>query len=220
MRVAGRDLSGVRVALIVALGGLAIALAGVLSGSPPSVARANAPLADFTKLDTIVSSTRVCQGGEVLPRDVTAVRISLEALIGPPLTLTASSGTRVLTGGRRGAGWSTGSVTIPVRPVTRTQSHVTVCAQVAEPHEPVNVDGVSTSPARSAREGSHHAVGGRLMIEYLRPGDTSWWSRAESVARRMGLGRAGAGTWIALLAAAVMLTLTTLMSWLLVRELA
>jgi hypothetical protein len=211
-------MGSVRIALVLALALVAIALGVVLSGSPPILTRA-APLADFTKLSGAGGPVRLCQGGEVLPRGTSAVRISLEALIGPPVALTASSGGHVLAAGRRGAGWSTGSVTIPVRPLAGSYSNVTVCAQLGQPRkQPVNVDGIPTSPAQAAHAGTQSA-GGRMIVEYLRPSDTSWWSLVRSVARRMGLGHAIHGAWVALLVAAMMGVLAGLMSWVLVREL-
>jgi hypothetical protein len=212
-------MGSVRIALVLALALVAVALGVVLSGSPPTVTRA-APLADFTKLSGAGGPVRLCQGGEVLPRGSSAVRISLEALIGPPVALTASSGGHVLATGRRGAGWSTGSVTIPVRPLARSYSNVTVCAQLGQPRkQPVNVDGIPTPPAQATHASTGQSAGGRMIVEYLRPGDTSWWSLVRSVARRMGLGHAFDGAWVALLAAAMMAALAALMSWVLVREL-
>jgi hypothetical protein len=212
-------MSGVRIALIVALGGVAIALLVVMSGSPPTLTRASAPLAGYTELNTIAAPARLCQGDEVLPAGTTAVRISLEALIGPSVTLAASADGHLLTSGRRATGWSNGSVTIPVAPLTRSYSHVTICAQIARPRKPLGVDGVRTAPAVAARDAAGQPVAGRLLVEYLRPGKTSWWSLVRSVARRMGLGHAWGGTGIALLAAAMMAALATLMSWVLLREL-
>src|SRR6202043_813748 len=58
-------------------------------------------------------------------------------------------------------------------------------------------------------------TGGRapmFRVEYLRPGHSSWWSLASSVARRMGLGHAAAGTWIVFLLIALMITVVTLAS--------
>ncbi len=53
-----------------------------------------------------------------------------------------------------------------------------------------------------------------LRIEYLRPGPGSWWSLASAVARRMGLGRAPSGTWVALLPLALMSVAVALAAWL------
>jgi len=57
------------------------------------------------------------------------------------------------------------------------------------------------------------------MIEYLRPGESSWWSLATSVARRMGLGRAETGTWVALLAILLMVAVGGAMSRVILKEL-
>ena len=46
-----------------------------------------------------------------------------------------------------------------------------------------------------------------FRVEYLRAGHGSWWSRASSVARHMGLGHAASGTWIVFLLIALMITI-------------
>ena len=211
---------GVWATLVVALAAFVSTLAVVLlSNSPPVVIRANAPLSDFVGLNEFVGSERLCQGDEVLPRGTTAIRMSLEALIGPPVSLTASVDARVLTRGQHGAGWSSGSVTVPVAPLRRTYSRVTICATIAEPREPIELDGVASSRARAVHASNHQTAAGRMMVEYLRPGRVSWWSRVQSVARGMGLGRAGGGAWIAILAAAMMVAVTAIASSLLIKEL-
>jgi hypothetical protein len=209
---------GVRVALIVALGLVAIVLAAVLSGSPPSVARETAPFADARTLAQLGSGDEVCQGGEVLPRGTSAIRVWLEAVIGPPLALTARAGGRVLTGGRRGAGWSTGSVTIPVRPVLRASSGVTICVHLGRAREPVRVRGVGSSARDAAHDGAGERLPGRVLIEDLRSGEDSWWSLASLVAGRMGLGHAVGGPWTALLALGLAAAMVAVTSWLLLRE--
>jgi hypothetical protein len=210
----------VKIALILALALVAIALAGVLSGSPPAVTRAKAPMADANTVGRLTGGDEVCQGGEVVPRGTTAMRVWLEAVVGPPLTLTARSGSRVLTSGARGAGWSTGSVTIPVRPLARTRSDVTVCVGVGQAREPVRVRGIAGPPRYAAYDAGHEPLAGRVLIEYLRPGGRSWWSLARSVVRRMGLGHALGGAWVALLALAIVAAMVAAASWLVLRELA
>ncbi len=59
---------------------------------------------------------------------------------------------------------------------------------------------------------------GRIAVEYVRAGSSSWWSLVPSVARRMGLGRAWAGTWVAAMVALLMVTGIVLASWLTLRE--
>jgi len=62
-------------------------------------------------------------------------------------------------------------------------------------------------------------LGGRMWIEYLRPGDRSWASLIPSIVRAIGLGRADPGTWIALLALSLMATVAALASCVAFREL-
>ncbi len=214
-----------RVALAAGLTLTAIAIGVVLSRSPPAVTRST-PMTAAVGFGTSALGARICQSGEVLPRSTTAIRVWLEAVIGPPVSVEASSGSHLLTRGTRGPGWTTGSVTIPVRTVTRTVSHVTVCVNVGRPREPIGLHGVRTATAvaafdrqgplpRTARAPPRYREGplpGRIVIEYLRPGNSSWWSLATSVARRMGLGRAASGTWIAVLAIVLMLALAVVMS--------
>jgi len=208
---------GVRVALIVALGLVAIAVGVLLSGSPPSVTRANAPMLDATTLGTLGGGAEICQGGELLPRETSAIRVWLEAVIGPPLTLVARSGSRVLTGGRREAGWSTGSVTIPVSPTPRTSPDVTICVRIGRTRERVGVRGVGSPPRYAAYNAGHEPSAGRVTIEYLRPGNSSWWSLARTVARHMGLGHALSGIWVSSLALAIVAAIVATMALLLVR---
>ena len=58
-----------------------------------------------------------------------------------------------------------------------------------------------------------------MWIEYLHPGTRSWLSLAGEVARHMGFGRAGAGTWVVFLALALLVAAAGLASRLLLREL-
>ena len=57
-----------------------------------------------------------------------------------------------------------------------------------------------------------------LRFEYLRPGSSSWWSLASSVAHRMGLGRSPAGTWIVFFLIAIMIAVAALASLMVLRE--
>jgi hypothetical protein len=224
-----------RLALGAGLAVVVIALALVLSGSPPAVTRSAAPIVNAFEFGRTSARSRICQAGETLPRGATAIRVWLEAVIGPRVEVKASSGGRVLARGARGPGWTAGSITIPVRPVARAASNVTVCVNVGPAREPIGLRGVRTSAtvAASDRQGPFsHAretrtstyregpLPGRVVIEYLRTGNASWWSLARSIARRMGLGHAGSGAWIPLLAIALMLAIAGVMSRLILREMA
>jgi hypothetical protein len=224
-----------RTALGAGLAVVAIALALVLSSSPPAVTRSGAPVISSYNLGRSKEPSRICQAGEVLPRDTSAIRVWLEAVIGPRVEVQAISHGRVIARGTRGPGWTSGSVTVPISPRPRQASPVTVCTSFAKPSEPVGPVGVSTGAkvaatdrqgplghagkdrAASYREGP---MSGRVVIEYLQPGKRSWWSLARTVARHMGLGHAGSGPLIPLLALALMLALAGVTTGLVLRELA
>ncbi|MGC2373393.1 MAG: hypothetical protein WA484_05930, partial [Solirubrobacteraceae bacterium] len=88
----------VSLALVAVLGvvTLAQAPARVVRSSPHGVEVVTAAVGDAA----------VCQSGEVLAAGVSAVRIWLEAEIGPPVRVQVYSRGRLLTEGRRGAGWT------------------------------------------------------------------------------------------------------------------
>ncbi len=207
---------GVRVALAVGLALMALALGLTLSGSPDVVAPAKVPahpVAIQPKLAVTRRGASVCQQGETLPRATTAIRFSLKALFGPRIAVKALAGGRIVTSGERGPGWTSGVVTVPVKRVVRTVTHAKVCLAFALSDETVDMGGERTSPARAAVAGNGQALPGRMHVEYLRAGDRSWWSLALSTARHLGLGRAWAGTWVALLVLVLAAIVTALTAW-------
>jgi hypothetical protein len=206
------------VTLVAGLALVTIALAVTLSGSPVIVARANS-IGEQKVIAETNSDVGACQAGEVLPIGTSAIRLALEAVIGPRVTVEALSGTRVLTSGSAGAGWTGGSVTVPVRPTSRTIPNVRVCFGLGSTNEYVSVIGQPTAPAVAATGREGNVLQGRIRIEYLRPDPKSWWSTAPAVARRMGLGHASAGTWIVLPLILVMGAIVAGASWLTIRNL-
>jgi hypothetical protein len=209
----------VRIALAVGLGLTAAAIGATLSGSPPSVAATNG-ISGETTIGTTRQSVSACQAGEVLPAGASAIRLAFVAEIGPPVTVTALSGKRVLAHGTRGAGWSGGVVTVPIRPrVSRTTPGVTVCFALGPTVEPLRISGENAPAALALSTPSGERLPGRMRVEYLRPGSASWASLLPSVARRMGLGHAWDGTWIVFALLGAMASGATLASWLVLREL-
>jgi hypothetical protein len=226
------------VALALGLALVAVALVLTLSGSPLVVAYTNAAPANEPLLEA-TSALGACQGGEVLSAHISAIRLTLVTAAGPRVSVTALSGGRVLTSGTVGSGWTSGAVTIPVRPVPRAVAGVRICFDLGPPVEAVAVGGSRTSPtvggAKTATAGRESAatsggssaaterdgrpLAGRFTVEYMRRGRGSWWSLAQTVARHMGLGRAPAGTWVVLALAAAMGVAIAAASWLAVREL-
>ncbi len=168
----------------------------------------------------------ICQAGEVLPSGVSAIRLSMWAFFGARVRVGVYDGSRLLTEGARGADWTSDSVTVPVRPLAHTTTGVRLCFALGPNSEPITVIG-SPAPSQQAAEVTEsrpegerkEQLHGRVAVEYVASGQGSWWSRIMSVARHMGLGRSFSGTWIALMAAALMAATALLAVRLTLREL-
>jgi hypothetical protein len=211
----------VRVVVALAAGLLAIAIATVLvlAHAPLVVVRENLPLTHKALVTTRLAAS-ACQTEEVLPRETAAIRLGLTTDLGPQTSVEVfTSAHRELTRGSYPQGWDGASVTIPVKPLARTYAPVEVCFALATPNGPVEMLGVRTKSRKLAAIGGGSRLPGRMHLEYLRQSRSSWWSMASAVARRLGLGRAAAGTWNALLVLVLAATLVVLSSWLVLREL-
>jgi hypothetical protein len=217
VRIVTGALRDARVVLAVGLALVAIAVAIVLSRSPQVLAGTNAVTPGRTPLTAVPGGGGACQANETLPARSTAIGLSLEATAGPRVTVAVLSGRTVLTRRASAPGWLGRLVKIPIAPLARTAHGVTVCFAFAGSDERVSFLGAPTA-SRVAATSSAGALPGRIAIEYLRPGPSSWWSNALSVTRRMGLGRAWAGTAVALLAAIAMAIGLALACWLTIRE--
>jgi hypothetical protein len=209
-----------RVALALASGlvVLAATLGVTLSRSPPLVARSV-----NTEEDSLGYNEQglvACQAGELLPAGTTAIRLSLGAYTGPSVKLEALAGSQVVASGQRAAGWTGRSVTVALERAPTRSSTVKLCfGWKLEGAESVSVYGDRTRPARAARLDNGSPALGRVGVEYLRPGSASWSSLLGTVARHMGLGRAGSGGGIAVLAVLLMVGVLALSSGLILREL-
>jgi hypothetical protein len=210
-------MGGARVALAGGLILLALAVALVMSSSPETLARTNAIHPLNVPLASVPGSGSACQHNELLPAKTTAIGVSLNASDGPRVTVTVLSANTIVTHGNSAAGWLGRLVTIPVAPLGHAVREATVCVAFSGADERVRFLGVHT-PARSAAISHGRLLPGRLTIEYMRRGHSSWWSLALAVARRMGLGRAWAGTWVVLLVAIMMAGAIALASWLTARD--
>ncbi len=209
----------VKLALLAGFALLAIALALTLLRSPLTVAATNRVPGRETAIGGTTAGATYCQAGEVLPRESSAIRIWLNAAAGPHVSVVVYAGEHAITSGSRPSIWIGGAVTVPVRPLAHTVAGTRVCVSFRVHDETVGFQGRPT-PADVAAHDGQRALEGRLTIEYLRPGGRSWLSLAGEVARRMGLGRAAAGTWIVLVALALFAAAVALASRLIVRELA
>ncbi|HXA53341.1 MAG TPA: hypothetical protein VNV37_00555 [Solirubrobacteraceae bacterium] len=196
---------------------IAIAVVVTLAHSPLVVVRRGPP--PELPLVSTTQAAAACQSGEALPHGTTAIRLSLTAALGPRVAVRVLSGARVVTRGTAPAGWSDASVTVPVQPLPRTLAPVKVCFATSYMNGKISMRGVHTAPAEAVRSHEGPPLPGRMDIEYLRPGGSSWWSQVGAIARRLGLGRAASGTGNALLVLALLAALVSLSSWLVVREL-
>jgi Predicted membrane protein (DUF2142) len=205
----------IRVTLAVGLALTAMAVFAVLRHAPLTVAGGNG-VQPVTQLGVVQQAGAICQRGEALPRDITAIRLPFEASTGPRIAVTVFSGRRVITGGAIASGWYGSAVTVAVRPLPHAYSDVKICAGFGSLTGEVFVRGEPASRGALGRDGS---LPGQLSIVYLRPGGRSWWSLAGSVIDRMALGRAASGTWIVFPIVALIATAIALASLALTREL-
>ncbi len=206
-----------RVALASSLALMAAVGAVTLTNAPARIVRVGAEAE--TALGSTTGTATVCQADELLPRGVSAIRLGLEASFGPKVLVRAYSGSRVLAEGSRAAGWTSASVTVPVTPLEHDASPVKLCLYVLANSEFLQLYGAHTSSAQAAVGNGGQVLPGRMSVEYLAPGSGSWWSRALSVARHMGVGHAITGTWVALLVGALVAGACTLVIGLAWREL-
>lgn len=210
----------VTIALVAGLTLLAITIGLILAHAPMTVAGTNRPAGQPEEPIAVSHEyNSYCQTGETLPQGTSALRVWLDTIYGPRVEVTVSSHGHRLTSGERGSGWVGGSVTIPVKPLPRTASAVTVCVSFRVRDETVAVQGNATPAASATREGGGQALPGRMWIEYLHPGERPWASLLTSAARRMGLGRAAAGIWVVFLAIGLVAAVILLTARLVVKEL-
>ncbi len=236
--VFARNLAVRSAAIVFAVGAVLLVgiTAAVLSQAPPRLVLIGKPgerainARGASALYLTTGSPLVCQQGEVLPSHVSAIRLSVWGFFGTPVHVTAYDGSRLLTEGRRGAAWTSDSVTVPVKPIAHTTSGVTLCFALGPNSEPIDILGPRTSrrlaaaiwrtnPSTAGEATPPGLLRGRVAVEYLAAGSGSWWSRILATARHLGLGRAFSGTWIALVVAALMAATCALAVGLTLREL-
>jgi hypothetical protein len=208
----------VRMALFAGLMLLVIAIGFALARSPMSVARRNGTPTHEERIAYTTTGASYCQADELLPSGTTAIRLWMLAFAGPRVRVVVYSAGRKITGGERGSGWTSREVTVPLKPLPRAVSGVTVCSSFPLHDESISVFGEATAPAIAAHDETR-ALPGRMWIEYLRPGTRSWASLTPSILSRMGFGRAASGIGIVLLALALLASVAVLASRLVLREL-
>lgn len=232
MRAGTQALRGVVATFVVGAALILAVLAVTLTHAPPRVVLVGAPGVRAVDVNGVrglritTGDPTVCQAGEVLPRGVSAIRLSTWGFFGARVRVAVYGGSRVLTEGRRGADWTSDSVTVPVKPLARTSTGTKLCFTLGPNSESILLLGALTPPREAATisesgvaRGAPQLLEGRVTVEYLASGQGSWWSRILTVARHVGLGRSFSGTWIALLIAALTLAAGALAVRLTLREL-
>ncbi len=207
----------IKVALAAVLALTALAVAVTLLRSPNTVAATNG--VEAAEVIGIVSRDRsACQPAESLPAGSSAIRLDIDAPIGPRVTVEAYARRHLLTWGTLGTGWFGSAVTVPVKPLRRSFTDVTICFQLRDVGSYLALRGAHSDPALAMLLDGRR-LPGRIGIAYLRVARESWWAQAGAVIRHMGLGRAAGGNWIAFPIAALTATAIALASVVLVREL-
>lgn len=201
-KTAGARVRRVKVTLGVGIALVAVVAAYTLTRSPPRVVRASSQ--GQAAVATTIAGASFCQAGETLPAGVSGIRLAIWAFFGANIHVTVSSGSQVLTAGGRGPDWTGSTVTIPVTPLSHAVSPVKVCVDVGPNSEVLYFTGAEAPSSAAAITSTGEPLAGRLGIEYLAGGNSSWWSRIGEVARHMGLGHALTGIWVVVLIAALM----------------
>jgi hypothetical protein len=183
---------------------LAVALVVTLGHSAPRSAGSNG-VAQLEEVATVRGIDRRCQDGEVVPRDAAALRLLVGTYGRPAPGLRVSvrgPAGETVTKGFRPPGGREGTVDVPVARVKRTSGGNRVCITVfGEP--------------RIVLYGS----GGRLHLEWMRPGSGSWFSLLPTIAHRFGLAKANPfGSLLLPLAALILLAAWAAAARLVLRE--
>lgn len=187
-----------RVLLIAGLALIGVGVALLALQRPAALARTNGatPEGDLTY---ITSHARICQAHEVVPRGTNAVVAWMGAFSGPGVSVEFAVDGRVLAHGRRGSGWTSRTVTIPLSATVAHTSTATVCFSLTPRYEQVIPRG-SVEHGLPATTVNGKRLPGTIAIEYLRGGSHTWLSRVPAIARHLGLGRVPSGRWAPLLA--------------------
>jgi hypothetical protein len=211
-------MSRVKIALAGGLVVTAAAIALTLLQSPAQITRGTQTPGE-TEIDaTTAHGTTICQRHQLLPRDTTEIQPKLGANSGPEVHLRVISAGTVITGGQRGSGWSGRIVTVPVKPLSRNVSDVTICIDFSLHNETVSAYGSPASGTNRATEGGQ-ILKERLWINDLSPAKQSWASQLGSIFTHLELGRTMTGPWIVVLVLALMASVIALASMLALKEL-
>lgn len=205
--------------LVVGLAAIVVAAIVVLSQSEQRRSGTNLTI-ESGYVIPLGSGQKLCEGGELVPGDTGGLKLDVPPG-GPPgpglaVSILAPNGVPVSTGTLR-PGWRGGSVRISVARVVDTLSSGIVCVRNLGPG-PVALGGSVPDPGFLI-ELAGKPFGGRLRIEYLRPGRESWLRLAPAIAHRFSLAKSDlVRHWAAAGALVLMLLAVALAARTVVRE--
>jgi hypothetical protein len=169
---------------------------------------------------TVPAGATACQPDSPLPSGTGSVALVVSAnrRPTPPLRVRfLTAGGRVVAAGGLAGGRREGRLTVPLARGAGGGESARVCVQ-DRGRVPIMLGGGTGVPAVAARVagGSPQGV---VALSYLRSGREAWWPLLGGIAHRFGLGKASLfGGWTLWAAAAALLCLWAVTSWLLWSE--
>jgi hypothetical protein len=140
---------------------------------------------------------QACQGGELLPADTAALRMTIGTYRkpGPALTvsMTAPNGT-VLASGGLPEGWREGVLRIPVSQTSTATEGVRVCLRNDDPRHRgrvIALAGDTPDPGYTTEVAGRTLANLRLRVDYMRPDRESWLQLLPTIAHRFSLAKSG-----------------------------
>jgi len=196
--------------IVLAVGVATLIVAFAVGGSRPVLRLAGSNGVGPGEFVAVVGAGEtVCQAASQLPAGTGSLRmvIGTYGTPGPELrtAVRTEGGRRVLRPGRLRAGWTQGTVDVPLGGVTTAdRSDVRLCVANRGATR-IAVAGTRTSRADAARVAGRPASG-RVRLAYVEARRTSAWSLSDRIWSRMPFGRGlwdGAAPWLALVLVAL-----------------
>jgi hypothetical protein len=186
----GPRLTPVRLAMALSILAILVAATVILLQRAPRLAGTNLT-ADAGFVIQLRAGQELCEPGELLPGDTGALRLDATAngFSGPPLSVSISATDGPISAGTLAAGWRPGAILIGVRRVPDGVAGATVC--VRDSGSRAVSFGGSVPDSGFQIELAGEPLGGRLRIEYMRPGRESWLQLLPALAYRFSLAKSG-----------------------------
>jgi hypothetical protein len=162
------------------------ALVAVLSQRHQRLAGSNSKVGISAYAVPVRAGAARCQGGEVITKDASALRL-FAGTYGKPgsalqITITGTRGE--LMHARVPAGYRSGPLRVPIERVARADASATLCLRNLG-KDPVRFAG-NLTPFLGATQHPGR-LPDEIRVDYLRKGRESWWGVAPAIAPRFGL---------------------------------